>query len=473
MKPLQAAQQSDGIDLSAGMVAKPDQPHAGILDRTDAAITSALATDPKNLSSFARTNAIEVPKTLGREVYSGVKSIAGAPAALYHAFTDDPTEEEISQGVPRNLNPLDRAMFGLGRIGQPAINALEDYAGGKVTPDAVLENAPEAIGQGAGTVVGGKLMDSAAPKIANVAGKIARNIGDVTAPAVRATGKVLNNPAAAPAVGAAVDLATGGHGLSGAIAGHLVRSGLRGAFDRMSNFGIEEPTYPGAPLPEAPPPELSQAAALFRGASSPPDPAAGLWTIKQPSAPAAGIAGQIADSMRKPAPSAEVAPGLNRGSLQDLLDKSLGAKKLDPKVPLRQQLPATSGTGVSTAPADATAASSSAEPEHMGQFARANGLELHQAIPETVDGDVLRAKIHGMTNVQVRQLAINSGVDMGQMPVTNAKSAGGVTRQQALKWIMMNRTPEEIGDMIDRGQHLPGPPSGAISSALASSGDLK
>jgi hypothetical protein len=230
---------------------------------------------------------------------------------------------------------------------------------------------------------------------------------------------------------------------------------------------------PGAPLPETPSPQLLQAHSLFEGSSSPPDPAAGLWTVKQSSAPAAGIAGQIADSMRKPVPSAEVAPGLNRGSLQDLLDKSLGAKKLDPKVPLRQQMPATSGTSVSTAPVDAAASLPSAEPEHMGQFARANGLELHQAIPETVEGDVLRAKIHGMSNVQVRQLAINSGVDMGQMPVTNAKSAGGVTRQQALKWVMMNRTPEEIGAMIDQGQHLPGPPSGAISNARAISGNLK
>ena len=63
--------------------------------------------------------------------------------------------------------------------------------------------------------------------------------------------------------------------------------------------------------------------------------------ITQPAAP--GQAGQIAESMQKPAPSADVSNGFKRGSLGDLLDQSLGAKKLEPNVPLRKQMPATSG----------------------------------------------------------------------------------------------------------------------------------
>lgn len=46
--------------------------------------------------------------------------------------------------------------------------------------------------------------------------------------------------------------------------------------------------------------------------------------------------GQLAASMK--APAAEAAPSFQRGSLQTLLDRSLGARQLDPKVPLKNQM---------------------------------------------------------------------------------------------------------------------------------------
>lgn len=131
--------------------------------------------------------------------------------------------------------------------------------------------------------------------------------------------------------------------------------------------------------------------------------------------------------------------------IADQVQEGLGGKKLVPNLPLRMQA---GGPGAKAAPA------SSIEPEHMGQFARANGYDLHKAIPETEQGDVLRAKIHDMSNVQVRQLAINAGEDMGQQAVTNAKNSGGVTRQEVLKRIMAKHSPEEIGKLIDQGKHL-------------------
>jgi hypothetical protein len=88
---------------------------------------------------------------------------------------------------------------------------------------------------------------------------------------------------------------------------------------------------PGAPLPATPAPELSQASALGRGASSPADPAAGLGQIP--------VRGSIADSVAQPQTSAP-AP-IRRGSLQQMLNESLGAKELKPNVPLRQQMDAT------------------------------------------------------------------------------------------------------------------------------------
>lgn len=113
---------------------------------------------------------------------------------------------------------------------------------------------------------------------------------------------------------------------------------------------------PGAPLPATPDPALLKARTLFEGTTSPQDPAVGLGTIKQ------SAAGSIVDSM-KAQPSADVAPGFQRGSLQGLLDKSLGARQLDPKVPLRQQLdvkPASTSGSSSGIPEGHTPAESSA-----------------------------------------------------------------------------------------------------------------
>ena len=138
-------------------------PKQGMIDKADEAITSTLAPNPQNYSSALKTNAIEVPKTLGREVYSGAKSILGAPGAIYHAITDKPTAEETG------LSPEQLPIYRMGI--KPVANAIQDYSSGKVTPDAALENAPEAIGQGAGTVVGGKLAETIAPKAIGAAGE--------------------------------------------------------------------------------------------------------------------------------------------------------------------------------------------------------------------------------------------------------------------------------------------------------------
>lgn len=169
--------------------------------------------------------------------------------------------------------------------------------------------------------------------------------------------------------------------------------------------------------------------------------------FKKSAPPAASIdePGPIgAEANKEPEAAATIKPTVTK--IADQVQDGLGGKKLVPNLPLRMQA---GGPGARPAPAAA-----SIEPEHMGQFARANGLDLHQAIPESVEGDVLRAKIHGMTNVQVRQLAINAGEDMGQKAVTNAKNSGGITRQDVLKRVMAKHSPQEIGTMIDQGKHL-------------------
>lgn len=289
----------------------------GMLSRADTAITSTLEPNPENYRGAFRTNAIEVPKTLGREVYSAGKTIAGIadPRPYYHALTDEAKEDEpVSFANPNDPSGgiLSRAVYRM--MGKPIQNAVEDYSGGKVSPEAALSVAPEAIGAGGGTVVAGKLAGMLAPKAAALAesvpaGKIARSMGAIAKP-----GAVL-----------AEDLPVVGSVIKGVKATKNVAGDL-------GDIWAKKPVNAGGPLPEAPDPALLQARSLFEGSTSPPDPAAGLGTIKQP-----GQAGTIAASMQKPA-AAEVAPGFQRGSLQTLLDRSLGAKQLDPKVPLRNQM---------------------------------------------------------------------------------------------------------------------------------------
>jgi hypothetical protein len=158
----------------------PDSP--GLLDRADTAITSALEPNPKNYGSLVRTNAIEVPKTLGREVYAAGKSILGAPAAMYHAIADAPAD--LTEPA---LDPVQRAVYR--SVVKPVVTAAQDYSSGKVTPESALSVAPEAIGQGAGTVIGGKLADMAVPKVITAATKLGAEIRPVPlAPEMAARG---------------------------------------------------------------------------------------------------------------------------------------------------------------------------------------------------------------------------------------------------------------------------------------------
>lgn len=172
-----------------------------------------------------------------------------------------------------------------------------------------------------------------------------------------------------------------------------------------------------------------------------------IWSSKPtaPNPPAAESVGPIGAQANE-APAASVKPTVTK--IADQVQEGLGGKKLLPNVPLRMQ---PGGPGPKVPPVAATI-----EPEHMGQFARANGLDLHRAIPESVEGDVLRAKIHNMSNIQVRQLAINAGEDMGQARVGNRKMSDDLPRQEVLKRVMAKHSPEEIGQMIDQGKHLPG-----------------
>jgi hypothetical protein len=159
------------------------QEEPSFLDKADANINKALAPNPKNYSSLMRTNAIEVPKTLGREVYSTAKSALGVIPGIYHAFADEATPEEKAQNASfeqahgeepgAETSGFKRIGLGVQRMsGIPAaIDAYKTYANPATRPtlDQALSVAPEAIGQGAGTVLGAEAAGKAGMKVAEKA----------------------------------------------------------------------------------------------------------------------------------------------------------------------------------------------------------------------------------------------------------------------------------------------------------------
>ena len=140
--------------------------------------------------------------------------------AMFHAAVDQPQDSQqaaeeqgaeaggASVGAPPALS-----RFLYRTAGKPIANAVQDYSAGRVTPEAALSVAPEAIGLGAGTVVGGKvaemglgkLIDAAVPKPVNadLVANTYSKAGDNLAASLRSNTKVdvpAETKIAAPAI---------------------------------------------------------------------------------------------------------------------------------------------------------------------------------------------------------------------------------------------------------------------------------
>jgi hypothetical protein len=98
---------------------------------------------------------------------------------MFHAAFDTPpdTDEGSAQRVAEDATSsatgvppiISRLVYNAAV--KPTVNAIQDYAAGRVTPEAAMENSPEALGTATGTVVGGKLMDMGAKVPAVLQGK--------------------------------------------------------------------------------------------------------------------------------------------------------------------------------------------------------------------------------------------------------------------------------------------------------------
>lgn len=146
--------------------------------------------------------------SLEREGKSAVGTIAGMPAAVYHAFSQPPTDEEQKEFDTSKQPPaIKQAAIGISRLtAAPVADAATWYSKairGKI-PNAyeqALSVAPEAVGSAAGNTLGGKLVEMA-PGAAQAA-------TEAVAPAVRATARATN--AALTEAPGAVGAAVGGY----------------------------------------------------------------------------------------------------------------------------------------------------------------------------------------------------------------------------------------------------------------------
>lgn len=123
-------------------------------------------------------------QTLGRELGSAYDAAKGVFTAPYHAFADPSTSEE-QKLYPHASGPAWDPRTGIstyaraaGRmVGEPTADAAMWYGKEAATrdtnfPDKVLSVLPEAIGTGAGTEVGGKMV----PSVGERGGKIADTV---------------------------------------------------------------------------------------------------------------------------------------------------------------------------------------------------------------------------------------------------------------------------------------------------------
>ncbi len=411
---------------------RADAEKPGLMSRADTAITDTLTPNPQNYESLARTNLIEVPKTLGREVYSAGQTIAGFIPSIYHAFADEPTEEEKAsqaqfekehgEAPGTESTGLKRVGLGIERMTTaPLIEAGRTYANPATRPtlDQALSVAPEAIGQAAGTVVGGKLIGDTAEQIP-AAAKMAY---EKTAPVVKDIAE-----RGMPAIKSATERASTPRHIGttiGTIGGAKIGSTLGKPIEGAGVGG-----YLGG-----------KAAEVF--SKNPDEP---LISFEDKSSPAKPEAQGVPKMNTKPAavaPSATetAAPSLSR--LEAELNKGLGNEPIKPGVPLREQM---------TAP--------EAEPRApRTQFEAANGKELDTAIskefPDEKAAKDVRDKIHNLTNVQARELAINLELDLGQDVISRAKQSGGISREEVFKRLLdQGYTADDLSKAINQSKHL-------------------
>jgi hypothetical protein len=217
-----------------------------------------------------------------------------------------------------------------------------------------------------------------------------------------------------------------------------------------ADTGTIEPPAPETPEGEILPPDDTSPEQIRR-LLVPRKEMAGLYT--QPAVEEAAPEAASQSSVEKPK-AADTSQQVKR--IGELTQESLGGKALQPNKPLKEQISVKKSEPESV------------EEGHSKQLVHANGEALANAIPKTPEGRALLQKFHDLSNVELRQLAINAGEDMGQLKIGRKKlmGKGQITRPEVFERMLKNHSAEDLGRMIDEGKHLP-PVSGGSQGARA------
>src|ERR1035437_3222720 len=160
---------------------------------------SLTAPDDPGAREFGEKHPVLGPVVRGLGALGG--AVMGMPGAIAHTFSPATEEEQKTYGGAYETQPgfTNRALLGAERLsGASSIPDARDFYEGKqdIKPTAagIKSVLPEALGQGAGVVVGGELMGKGAGpatrgvgRVLKTAGEHASDIGAVTGGAAGAT----------------------------------------------------------------------------------------------------------------------------------------------------------------------------------------------------------------------------------------------------------------------------------------------
>lgn len=101
-----------------------------------------------------------VRQQAARNLHDFTTTLTGMVPAIYHSVVDKPqdaTEEAVANAPSSNLPaPIRLALY---RNAKPAVDAAQDYVAGRVSPDAALSVAGQALSAAGANVVGGAALD--------------------------------------------------------------------------------------------------------------------------------------------------------------------------------------------------------------------------------------------------------------------------------------------------------------------------
>jgi hypothetical protein len=190
-------------------------------------------------------------------------------------------------------------------------------------------------------------------------------------------------------------------------------------------------------------PEHQEAADLAEWETGSPEGTPGLKTIKPLE--------RTEPMQEKPLAERSLGQQQVTPKLEDVIDRAVGKRPLEPNVPLKDQLtirrPVEAGEEVDPLKIKYPDAK-------VRQLVRANGERLFEAAKG--DPELLK-QLHDLTRVDLREALINAGEDMEQKTVSDSKFAGegSISRKQAFEKLLdKGHSPEKILDLAKPKESL-------------------